>query len=798
MANVRIVPKMKIVIVLLSLLAAFQITAQTPCDRLVTGKVLDIDTNEPLPFATVKILGLNQGAVTDDLGQFEIKGICQDEIDLEIRFLGYKTVVHHHDFHHNNPIIYMAADETLLESVVVEEELNAHALKTLESKDIELDNIATIGVNAGDLFSRSSGVTTLKTGQNIIKPVVHGLHSNRVLIINNGVRHSYQSWGAEHGVEIDASQIERIRLIKGASTVRYGADALGGVILFNSPQPDYNTKLNGSAATGFQTNGKSLSGELSLNEGYNRAAWMASISGTKQGDLRAPDYLLTNTGKEELGINVGGRFHFPILDLNIHLSHFEQTLGILRGSVSDNLNGLAEAIGAPTPAYTGPFSYSINNPRQETVHDILKVETSLFLGEQQFDFQYAFQRNQRREFDVRRGTNNERPAINLDMITHSIDLDWDHPSKGAWAGTLGMQFFGQNNDNLPGTNTVPFVPNYNTSTLGIFGIESYQVNNTTYEAGIRFDLMNLNIRGRDSDNDIFRDNLNYQNFTFTLGLVKEWESLTVRTNIGTAWRAPNVSELYSFGKHQSIFEFGLWRYEVFPENDSISTSGVLTNNDKQINTEKGLKWIGSINYNKNGWNLEVTPYINWIDNYFFLRPYGITETVRGTFPYFIHDQTDALYTGIDFDLQKNWSESLSTEIKLAYVYAKDRRNNQRFVGIPPLNIQVNIEKKLGLFTLTLNPELEASQNLAPEVIAPELFDSENGIPFDRSGTFDFQEPPEAFLLWNASISYMKKNFTALLKGENLFDTNYRRYTDNIRYYADDLGINIGLTVNYTF
>ncbi|MEP1032197.1 carboxypeptidase-like regulatory domain-containing protein [Ekhidna sp.] len=770
----------------------------TPCDRSIKGQVIDIDTNEPLPFATVKIVGTSLGAVSNEEGSFLITGICEDEVDLEIRFVGYKTLTHHHDFHHNTPIIYMAADETLLESVVVEQELNAHELKTLEPINIKVDQLASLGTSAGDLFSQSAGVSTLKTGQNIVKPVVHGLHSNRVLIINNGVRHSYQSWGAEHGVEIDASQIDRIQLIKGASTVRYGSDALGGVILVNAPESSFNTKLNGEANVGFQSNGRSLSGEISLNQGFERAAWIATASATKQGDLNAPDYQLTNTGKEEISLTAGAKFHFPIVDLKVYVSHFEQTLGILRGSVSDNLAGLAEAIRSPIPSNTKSFSYEINNPRQETIHDLLKLESALFLGEQQFDFQYALQRNQRKEFDVRRGTNNERPAINLNLMTHTIDIDWDHPSKGLLAGTLGAQFINQNNDNRPGTNTIPFVPNYNTNTLGLFAIESLEKESLTYEAGIRFDLMNMNVRGRDSNNDIYRDNLNYQNFTFTLGLLKEWPNFSIRTNIGTAWRAPNINELYSFGKHQSVFEFGLWRYELFPSNDSISTQNVLTNDDREVESERGLKWIGTINYHSNDWKVEFTPYVNWINNYFFLRPYGITETVRGTFPYFIHDQTDAIYTGLDLNIQKMWNESFSADFKLAYVYAKDRGNDQRFVGIPPLNIQLSLEKRIGNFVFEFYPEFEASQSLTPSVIAPENFESNADLPFDRSGTFDFVDSPDAFLLMNASIKYTKKNLSIKLSGENLLNSRYRRYTDNIRYYADDLGTNVGLAASYVF
>ncbi|MCP4456713.1 MAG: TonB-dependent receptor [Cytophagales bacterium] len=768
------------------------------CDQTVEGNILDLHTNEPLPFATIGIVGTDVGAVADENGRFIMHGICEDEIDLEVQFVGYKTFVHHHDFHHPTPTIFLAGDATVLESIVIEEQLNAHELETLDPVRINVDKLSGIGTNSGELFSQVSGIGTLKTGQNIVKPMVHGLHSNRVLIINNGVRHSYQAWGNEHGVEIDASQIDRIRLIKGASTVRYGSDALGGVILFDAPSPSFSTAFNGEVNGGVQSNGRAISGELFINEGYKRAAWSASISGTEQGDLKAANYQLTNTGKEEFGITAGGKFHFSAVDMNIFISHFDQKLGILRGSVNGNLTDLSQAIGAPIPNETKAFSYDINNPRQETTHDLLKIESSIFVGEQQFDFQYAYQRNLRKEFDVRRGTNNDLPAIDLQLQSHSIDLDWDHPSSGEWSGTLGLQLASNDNDNIFGTNTIPFIPNYNTYSAGIFGIESIKKGNMVYEVGVRFDLMNLNVRGRDTNNDIYRDNLNYNNFTFTFGILKEFnENVSIRSNVGTAWRAPNVNELYSFGKHQSIIEFGLWRYEIFTANDSISTGEVLTSDQRKVKSERAVKWITSLNIVKDDFQMEVTPHINFIQNYFFLKPNGLTSTVRGTFPYFIHAQTNAVYSGIDIDIRKQWSSSMTSELKSSYVYAVDTKSNQPFVGIPPFNIQMSLTKRVNNFSIALTPEWTARQTNSPSVIAPIEFESSSTV-LDDNEIFDFMDAPSNFFLLNVKIGYERDYLAVEMRAQNLLNKNYRNYTDNLRYFADDTGINVGLFASYSF
>ena len=778
---------------------AFIAFSQPECDKEIFGKVLDADSGEPLPYATIRIENEANGAITDTDGEFYINNICKEEVDLIVSFIGYKSAFHHHDFHHGDPTIYMARNETVLESVVIEDKKNAHEVKSMSIASIDISKADQIGGNISQLFTRATGVNTLQTGQNIVKPIIHGLHSNRVLVINNGVRHATQAWGKEHGLEIDANQVSSIRLIKGASTVRYGAEALGGVIQVDAPQPKYHQDLNGEVGAGFETNGRAYTGNLSIGEGYERLAWNASVTGTRQGDLHAPDYQLTNTGRRELGFALGTQVHFPTVDLDLYASHFQQELGILRGSVNGNLNDLSQAINAEEPALTEAFSYDINNPRQETEHDLLRVNAAVFIDDQQFDLQYAYQRNQRREFDVRRGTNNDRPAINLNLQMHSFEIDWDHPSKGRWAGTYGAQLFTENNDNIPGTNTIPFVPNYNTYHAGLFGIEAYQVNKTTLELGARLDWMRMNARGRDSRNDIYRNTLDYTNATFTFGFVhqinQQWK---IRSNIGSAWRAPNISELYSYGKHQSIVEFGLWRYQYFQEKDSISTQGVLTESEKAVPTERGWKWITTINYNSNNLKLEVIPYANLISNYFFIRPFGLTSTVRGTFPYFIHDQTDALYTGVDASAKWFWDDQVQAVWKSSFVYARDINNHQYFIGIPPFKTSLRLTRQFGNFTGEVEGIYTAAQSFAPKVLDPELFIAEDKPEIDRSETFDFLEAPDDFFLLNASLNYSVNRLNVNLQVSNLLNTRYRQYTDNIRYFADDLGRNFSISASYQF
>ncbi|WP_424964228.1 TonB-dependent receptor [Ekhidna sp.] len=769
---------------------------QRPCNRSITGKILDINTNEPLPFATIQIKGSNLGAVADENGAFTIENICKEEVHLEVRFLGYKTVIHHHDFHHASPMIYLASDQTMLESVIVEE-VKQDQLQSISVNRKDIDKLSVVGSSIGDLTGEISGVSMLQTGTNISKPMVHGLHSNRVLVINNGVRHAYQVWGQEHAPEIDPSHVDQIEIVKGASTVKYGPDALGGVILYNSKKPVFDKELNGSVSSSFQTNGKSITSQVSLGQGFHRFAWDVGGFGTYQGDLEAPDYTLSNTGKREYGASFNTLLHRPIFDLQVSGSYFHQDLGILRGSIVGNLDDLQRAIERSTPSPTFSSTYDIQNPRQKTNHGVIKSDLSLFVGDHAIKIQYAFQHNTREEFDVRRGELNDRPVIDLTLTSQTIDTEWTQPEKGNWNGSSGIQIFTQNSVNRPGSNPVNFVPDYDVFNIGAFTVQSLAFDRTTLELGLRFDYQSLDVSDVVRDSFTYSNNVTYANGTFTFGLRKEVnDNLSLFTNLGSAWRAPNVAELYSFGYHNSRLQFGLWRYELEPL--ATPWNAVLDENDRPVDPEHGFKWVSGIELKRKKIKAEFILFLNQINNYIFQRPYGISTGIAGTFPYFFYDQTDALFIGSDWDIQYQHTDQLTSEIKVSYVYATGTKEGQALLEVPPFNVNYQLDYKTkNNWSYGIGFEYTATQWNAPPVIEPASF-QQGSAEIDRSEIFDFMSPPKDFLLIDAEVGYKKNNWNALLQVNNLLNTSYRQYTDRLRYFADAPGINFSIALEYKF
>ena len=787
---------MRLTVTLFALFWTSHLLAQSDCDGKIIGAILDQETKEPLPFATVKILNSDLGTVSDKEGNFTIANVCEKEVDLEVRFIGYKTIVHHHDFHHGNPNIYLASDATELESIVIEEQ-RVDQIKSLSIQKRDIDKAAIVSSSIAELTEDVTGVSMLKTGANVSKPIIHGLHSNRVLVINDGVRHAYQAWGEEHAPEIDPSHVDRIEVVKGAGTVKYGPEALGGVILYNAKRPALNEQLFGSVSSSYQTNGRVGSGQLNLGEGYKDIAWNVGGYGTYQADLSAPDYDLTNTGKREYGTSFNTLLHQPNFDLQVSGSYFNQEFGILRGSIAGNLTDLQNAIDRGVPIPTLPSSYSIQNPKQETKHGLLKSDLSVFLGEHIFKLQYAYQHNIRREFDVRRGELNDRPVIFLDLTSHNVEAEWIQPTRGIWSGNSGIQLLTQNSFNEPGSNPVNFIPDYDVLNIGAFTVQSLNFDAITWELGARFDYHTLSVADTIRETATYSDDLQFANATFTFGARKQLtDAISLFSNIGSSWRPPNVAELYSFGYRFSRIQFGLWRYDFTPQIVTPVTE-VFDESTREVPAEKSFKWVGGVELKSDRVTAEFIVYANQINDYIFLRPFGITINVAGTFPYFLYDQTNAFFLGSDWDLRYRHSTSLYSEIKVSYVYATELKQNQPFIEIPPLNISYSLDYKKGHWGFGVNLNYTATQWNAPDVIEPITFQNGN-VEVVPEDFFDFMVAPEDFFLAGLNGSYEKDRFKLQLKVDNLLNTSYRIYTNRLRYFSDEPGRNFTVSATYQF
>src|ERR1700722_8075947 len=218
------------------------------CNLTLSGVVTGADSNKPLFYVAVDLLQLSKGVYTDKNGGFAINGICPGHYHLQLFQIGYVKVDTLIDIESNRKLkIYLKLDNVNLTQVnITSNKVEKEKVQTLDQTTLSGEQLQqTRGEVLGDALKSIAGVDVISTGPTIIKPVIHGLYSNRILILNNGVPQEGQQWGTEHAPEIDPFIATKLSVIKGAASIRYGSDAIGGVVLVDPADLPTSGGMNG-------------------------------------------------------------------------------------------------------------------------------------------------------------------------------------------------------------------------------------------------------------------------------------------------------------------------------------------------------------------------------------------------------------------------------------------------------------------------------------------------------------------------------------------------------------------------
>lgn len=134
------------------------------------------------------------------------------------------------------------------------------------------------------------GVQAMDIGSGFSKPMIRGMGFNRVAVLENGIKQEGQQWGADHGLELDAFNVDAVNVMKGPASLLYGSDAMGGVIDIAPVQVPAENMLFGDVTL----LGKSVNGTIgaSLMLGIKRNAWYTRLRYSEQrfGDYRIGRY----------------------------------------------------------------------------------------------------------------------------------------------------------------------------------------------------------------------------------------------------------------------------------------------------------------------------------------------------------------------------------------------------------------------------------------------------------------------------------------------------------------------------
>ena len=746
------------------------------CSITVSGQVID-HHDQTLEYATIFIQELGKGVVCDSNGAFKIENICVGKYHFIVSHVGCESKNEYLQVNESTSLTFLLEhhDEMLHQIEITGQNSNAKAgnIRYTISRDIlfELN-----GRNLSEILTTIPGVSMLKAGPNLAKPIINGLYGNRITILNNGIPQEGQQWGNDHAPEIDPNTADKISVYKGASAIKYGLQALGGVVILEPNEMVIDPHWHGDIRMNGHTNGRGIGLQGQLRRSTSMGKMRITLGHQISGDRHTPNYFLTNTGNQEtsFSINLTNKNN-PKSDRRLYYSFYRNKLGILRGAHKGNLTDLQEAFKREVPFFTEDnFSYKIRPPRQEVDHHLMKLSNKYRIDdENNFNVDVGYQLNSRSEFDVRRSNRDTKPALDLLLFSQYYDLSYNHTNDHTNSSyNIGTQYRYVNNTNRPGTGILPLIPDYINNHFALYHITKRKLLGMEFETGLRGEFRHYFV-ARIVSRNIVKENLNFLNYAANIGFKRKIsEDITTHFDISYTNRPPEVNELFSNGLHQGVSGIEFGNPNLKPENSF-----------KIVN-----EWTGHL-VEKHHVNLSL--FYNHISNFIYLQPKDdFVITIRGAFPLFSYVGTNASMLGGSVKSISDINKSLQWTSGMSYIHARNLSQNTGLIRIPPLHAFSNIHYTIGKKKLfnELKMGIEATYTAM-----------QNNVPT----TEDFLLPPDDYFLINASvrIKFKRKSNQDVdlsLRMDNVFNTTYRDYLNRMRYFSDEMGRNFTFNVKTNF
>ena len=690
-------------------------------------------------------------------------------------------------------------DASKVEEVVVlakpRPQKQTHSVATLDETDLQRSR----GKTLADTVAEIPGVTVLRSGNNA-KPVVRGQYGARLLMLYDGVRHEGQDWGLDHAPEIDPFAAGSIQVVKGAAGVRYGSDAIGGVLLVEPPGLLLEPGLRVETQTVYATNNRRATGALRIEGTPSfapRLAWRLDGNYSRGAALQTPDYPLDNTGIEEW--NGGGTvlYRQKKWDLKLSLRRNRNRTGVclcMRKETTDDFDAQVRAK-RPLNSEFYRADYEIERPYQFVTHDVAIARSNVELGDTfKLESTYAYQVNDRKEYEIIR-TDSAAPQYIFTLRTHTADLVLSHAAveigqNVELTGMMGLSGILQENV----YRGWPLLSDYRAFGGGLFALERLIFDGFELEFGTRFDhttrhaylpkktFESLRREGRIDSNactegeEFSRCNTRFNTTTFSAGgLIHFMKGFFGTLNLSTATRVPTIDEQYLNGTSPS-----------FP---------VMARGNHTLDAETSYSASTSLNMTWPLFKGEISTHASFIDDYIYLSPElrddGTIRTdvlIQGRFPRFSFDPINALFYGVDAGGEFRFGP-LGLGFQGSIVRAENIDNNEFLLFIPPDQGKLEIIYRFPWSSWLSDPQFAVSGTF----VAPQY-----NVATER----DFAPVPDGYTLLGVSgsttLNIGDGRYLFSVEAQNLLNTRYRDYTSILRYFADEPGRQVFLRFGTQF
>lgn len=718
------------------------------------GVVLDKENN-PIDNVNVFITDQNTLIYTNNEGLFSLNGILNGTY-IHLYKHGYLSLVYLYKESEEIKIILEELHVSLDEIGVVESfnELGNNKLTNIEKKFLKNNFLNSNSLV--DNITELSGVNTISSGLGIQKVVVRGLSGMRVVSYLNGMKINNQQWANDHGIGFTDLGLSDVELIKGASALKFGGEAIGGLLYFKDEPFISNNKIKGFVASKFNNSSYLSSSQFGLK--INRKNLYININGqySISSDYRLPNnnYLFNSRFKQDaFKLSVGYKYN--------------RWHNIIRYQLNNETNGLAaHSHGNPSGYTVDQFTstdldfnedFKIERPTQFVENQLFIYETKYLINNLKFSFHAGHFINNLIEYDKL-----TVPSFNLTITNTQLtpNIRYLHNNFTINVGSQISMLDNKNNFEEK------LMPDANSLSVGTYAIMDYEKNNFGFNSGLRLD--NKTITSKDISLNTDYDN-KFSSTSFSTGIYYKKLDHTIRFTYSGAFRAPHFSELFSDGVHH-----GTNRYEIGNQNLNIEYS-----NQFDLKYQWSNEHMAFI----------VNPFIQYIDDFILIEP---TDSYNGRYKVYNYVQfKEVEISGVETNIHYHPHQLHNLHFEQGYTFLQAKNKSADYnLALVPAN---NIKTKVLL-------DLEQYQN-----ISKYKFNSisiYHHYTFDQKNFAEYEELTQGYNVINLKLGFkLSKKLNAVIGMDNLLNEEYSPHTSRIRNVAGGIpnpGRSFNINIKYDF
>ena len=258
--------------------------------------VLDSETNTPIFNVTVTSEENREYKVSNIDGVINISLFGGDE-ELVFQHVSYSTKkLTKNQILQENNIVFLDPNSEQLDEIVLsatkwkqDKKEVYQKVTSITREDIIFSNPQT----SADMLQQTGQVFIQKSQYGGGSPMIRGFATNRLLISVDGIRMNnaiFRGGNIQNVISVDPLAIERTEVVFGPGALIYGSDAIGGALNFYTIDPAFskNKELNisGKALARYATASNEKTGNVQLNLGLEKWAFLTNVSFSNFGDLK--------------------------------------------------------------------------------------------------------------------------------------------------------------------------------------------------------------------------------------------------------------------------------------------------------------------------------------------------------------------------------------------------------------------------------------------------------------------------------------------------------------------------------